>query len=259
MLECPHVMVLIDDPQDTVMQAASRECAPQNALYDFDLMMNAGHIKGWKVDRWEGIADALEALQKKNDMLYAVGDGNHSLAAAKLCWQEIRETLPVEARNNHPARFALVELVNIHDQGLVFHPIHRVVFGVDPSAFLSELRKELGTDGSLLSGHAIRCIHNQKEEQLLLPQSNLPEVCLLQAALEEVLKRFPTARIDYVHGDNVCQDLGRKDGNVGFLLPAFAKSLLFSTVQTLGVLPKKSFSMGEADEKRFYLECRAIK
>ncbi len=267
-LECPHIMVLIDDPAAAVIEPLTAAKDTMEKLYEGDLMLNGGRIAGWRVGQaqWGGIADALEKLMKRGGMTFAVGDGNHSLATAKACWEEIKPGLTPEQLENHPARWALVELVNVHDAGLVFHPIHRVAFHVDPAALLASLlwhMNERGWQAALGAQDAPQTIQYVSEggNGVIGIQSSPHPMAVgtLQAALDAVLQEIPGATLDYVHGDDAARALGAHSGNMAFLLSALDKGSLFPMVEQLGALPRKAFSMGEADEKRFYLECRAIR
>lgn len=213
-------------------------------------------------------------------LLFAMGDGNHSFATAKANWEKLKVSLSDEERKNHPARYALIELENVHDDGIVFEPIHRVVFNVHVPAFLEALNAKLeeqngGCEIKLFEdeeamkkaaaesgegSHIIPIIVENKKGfiRVLSPSAQL-EVGSLQNALDVVLKATEGASIDYIHGEDVVTELGSKPGNIGFLLPPMHKSALFRTVVFDGALPRKTFSMGEAHEKRYYLECRKIK
>jgi uncharacterized protein (DUF1015 family) len=272
-LELPHVMLLIDDVQETVIEPVVKQKADLDKLYDFELMQGGGHIKGWRVvgDTLDGIANALSSLaspQVFNEkygvkdqpvLLFAVGDGNHSLATAKECWEHVKKTLP-DGQFEHPARYALVELVNIHDSSLNFEPIHRVVFGVDPkkllesfTTFYNSRRKGKG------DVQYIKYVYCQEKGAITVnnPESGLA-VGTLQNFLDSYIKENG-GTVDYIHGIEVVESLGSQPGNIGFILPAMGKSELFKTVITDGVLPRKTFSMGHACDKRFYLESRKIK
>ena len=240
LLELPHILVLIDDEKKTVIEPLAEKLQNTEKLYDFDLMQNGGHIEGWFVNNEGMIEDVISALNALVDpnkygtemppLLFAMGDGNHSFATAKANWEKVKATLTPEEQADHPARFALVELENVHDDGIVFEPIHRVVFNVHVPAFLEALKAKLAE----------------------------LEVGTLQNALDVVLKATEGATIDYIHGADVVNDLGSKHGNIGFLLPPMEKSAFFRTVVFDGALPRKTFSMGEAHEQRYYLECRKI-
>lgn len=270
-LELPHVLVLIDDPEHTVIEPICEAAARGAALYDFELMRGAGRIRGFGVRERaeiEGVERALRALAAPalqaakygpgdgDPFLYASGDGNHSLAAAKLMWDQRKSSLSSAERECDPARFALVELVNVHDPGLRFEPIHRLVFGVDPEALLSRMERTRGSGRA----HALRWIAGTRTGVASLPVADEPlEVAALQAFLDDWIAAHPEARIDYIHGDDALTRLAAEPKRIGFFLPAFEKSALFPTVARRGVLPRKAFSLGDAEEKRFYLEARRIR
>ena len=270
-LECPHIMVLIDDRRDAVLGQIEASRGSLEKLYETDLMAGGGHIAGYRVgeELWPALAGALENLCGEGGLRFAVGDGNHSLATAKAYWDEIKGGLTAEERKTHPARWALAELVNLHDEGLAFHPIHRVVFHVDTATLLAGLIWEMNRRGwgaGMANGRDIHaaqsieyvCAGGSGWLNLHSPDSPLA-VGSLQLALEAVLKNEPQATVDYVHGDEAAKALGAELGSMAFLLAGMDKNDLFPAVERLGVLPKKAFSMGEADGKRFYLECRAIR
>ena len=269
-MELPHIMLLIDDPEKTVIEPIAEH--PGKLLYDFDLMQNSGHLTGYQLEReqQERVQNAIAALadparfEKKYPgkpvLLFAVGDGNHSLATAKTCWESVKRTLTPEEQKSHPARFALAELVNLHDSSLEFEPIHRVVFGVDPEKLLKALKAYYpDTSATDNGGQHITCRHQKKAEELYIRngKSSLP-VGTLQVFLDEYLQKNG-GRVDYVHGADVVERLSDEPGNVGFFLPAMQKSDLFKTVILDGALPRKTFSMGEAWEKRFYYEAKMIR
>lgn len=293
-LELPHVMVLIDDPNHLVIDPLFAE--PLEALYDFPLMLDSGRVRGWRVDhplliQWVveqlthlAVPEAFNARYGVSDeppLLYAMGDGNHSFATAKIIWENLKRTAP-DATDimSHPARHALVELVNLHDPGLEFEAIHRVAFGVDGERLLAALAEFCRAQGSTLSvieqpswavahrnwveqprpGQQTMAFVAQGRCGILAidrPQLTLP-VATLQAFLDQYLPTVAGARLDYIHGEEALQQLGAQPGNFGFCLPALAKGDFFPTIIRDGALPRKTFSMGEADEKRFYLECRQI-
>ena len=275
-IELPHVMLLIDDPEKTVIEPLTAASGEMDKLYDFDLMQNGGHIRGYKLtDRQvNAVADALEglttdqAMQKKYGvsgvapLLFAVGDGNHSLATAKECYERQKKLCPPEQWDSLPSRYALVELNNLHDDSLEFEPIHRVVFGADPDALLDAF-SAFYPDSSRtdhLEGHQLTWVAGDQEGTVSVPQpsAQLP-VGTLQRFLDEYLRSHPEARVDYIHGADVVRSLAAQPNTVGFLLPAMGKEELFPTVIHDGVLPRKTFSMGEAHDKRFYLEARRIR
>lgn len=250
-LELPHVLLLMDDPARTVIEPLAADAAKE-PVYDFDLMMGGGHIAGWLVDEAARarVDAALRALVAGQDdpLLFAVGDGNHSLATAKECY----------ALSGHPlARYALVEVVNIHDPSIQFEPIYRVLFGADAADVTAALRRAL--DGDAADGQAVTVVSAAGETALSLrPTAKLP-VGTLQAFLDDYLAAHPGVSIDYIHGEDTLRTLARKEGAVGFLFEGMGKSDLFPAIRADGSLPRKTFSMGHAADKRYYLEGRAIK
>jgi hypothetical protein len=287
-LEVPHILVLIDDPNCTVIEPlgdAKDRLAP---LYNFELMLDSGHLEGYAVNDPELEAQVIRALEALADpaafaqkyavdseqsvLLFAMGDGNHSLATAKAIWNRIKPQVGMD----HPARYALVEIENVHDEGLEFEPIHRVLFGLQRD-ILAEMQAHFGADYSYIpcagklemtfkvdaaaggSPHQIGVITPDGFGVISLanPRTNLP-VGTLQAFLDGFLKQDGAEKIDYVHGSGVVCQLGAEPGNVGFYLPAMVKDELFKTVILDGALSRKTFSMGKAHEKRFYMECRRI-
>jgi hypothetical protein len=286
-LELPHILVLIDDPQRTVIEPLVAARDQLQTLYDFELMLGSGHLTGYLVDDQALEAQMLAALGKLGDptvfadkydlepdravMIFAMGDGNHSLATAKTIWEQLKSQVGLD----HPARYALVEVENIHDQGLAFEPIHRVLFDVKGD-FRSALR-EFYPDRC----HLVRCANAQTMISLVDgedrpehtfgvvtpegfsvayvadPSANLP-VGTLQGFLDAWGKAGGFGKIDYVHGADVTVRLGAQPGNLGCYLPAISKDAFFKTVIVDGALPRKTFSMGAAEEKRFYLEARRI-
>ena len=275
-LELPHVMLLADDPEKTVLEPLSARKDQMEKVYDFDLMERGGHIAGWRLDG-ESMALVAAALRKLADpaafrarygvedkpvLLFAVGDGNHSLATAKECYERQKKLCPPEQWDSLPSRYALVELNNLHDDSLEFEPIHRVVFGADPDALLDAF-SAFYPDSSRtdhLEGHQLTWVAGDQEGTVSVPQpsAQLP-VGTLQRFLDEYLRSHPEARVDYIHGADVVRSLAAQPNTVGFLLPAMGKEELFPTVIHDGVLPRKTFSMGEAHDKRFYLEARRIR
>ena len=268
-VELTHIMILIDDPERTVLEPLKAAKASLRKVYDFDLMMGGGHLAGWAVDSQEMLEtvdramNALMDTKGEHPLLLAVGDGNHSLATAKAYWNEIRETLTEAERENHPARFALCEIVNIHDEALLFEPIHRIVTGTSRAAVIADWKAyaeakgmKLATDGS---DHRFTVVDASGEETVAVldPEGAIP--CeTIQKFLDDFLARHPEADIDFIHGEGSLRTLAAKPDTVGFLLPEIDKHAFFRDVVKLGVLPRKTFSMGEADEKRFYMEAKKI-
>ena len=268
-VELTHIMILIDDPDRTVLEPLQAAKASLRKVYDFDLMMGGGHLAGWAVDRPEMLEavdrsmNALMDTKGEHPMLLAVGDGNHSLATAKAYWNEIRGGLSEEERANHPARFALCEIVNIHDPALLFEPIHRIVTGTTLAAVMADWNAYAEAKGMRLakdgSGHRFTVVSAEGEETVAVrnPEGAIP--CeTIQKFLDDFLKRHPEAAIDFIHGEGSLRTLAAKPETVGFLLPEIDKRSFFADVMKLGVLPRKTFSMGEADEKRFYMEAKEI-
>lgn len=258
-LEFPHIILLIDDKDDIVFKSIKKG----EKLYDFDLMQSSGHIVGYNVINNEETADAFLKLKEKNyvqngSMLFAVGDGNHSLATAKACWENIKKSNPDCV--NHPSRYALVEVENIHDRSLNFEPIHRILFNCDVSDLLRSFDKYCGISEEYIpKSQVIYSVVNHKVKKLYIknPTSNL-SVGTLQNFLDEyVLKN--SCKIDYIHGKDVVLSLSENENSVGFLFEPMDKSDLFKTVIKDGILPRKTFSMGEAWDKRFYVEARKIR
>lgn len=250
-LELPHIMLLVHDRQKAIFGAV--DPAACQKIYDFDLMMGGGHISGYLLDGSD--ADRVCAAFKSLNgaIQIAVGDGNHSLAAAKACYEALKQSVGVEAAAVHPARYALAEVVDICDESLVFEPIHRTVFHTDPSALLAWLQSLGGGD------YTVRYICKSGEGELAIPAGGASLAC---GALQQLLDRYVEAHggeIDYIHGDETARTLGRQEGNLSFLLPVFDKTALFDIVERDGTLPRKAFSMGHASDKRYYLECRRIR
>ena len=268
-MELTHIMILIDDPDRTVLEPLQAAKASLRKVYDFDLMMNGGHLAGWAVDSAEALAqvdqslNALMDTKGENPLLLAVGDGNHSLATAKAYWNEIRESLTEAERENHPARYALCEIVNIHDKALLFEPIYRIVTGTTRAAVMADWKAYAEAKGMSLaaegSDHRFTVVSADGEETVavLNPEGAIP--CeTIQKFLDSFLSRHPEAGIDFIHGEGSLRALAAKPETVGFLLPDIDKHSFFKDVEKLGVLPRKTFSMGEADEKRFYMEAKKI-
>ncbi|MGQ9470546.1 MAG: DUF1015 domain-containing protein [Candidatus Aminicenantales bacterium] len=297
-VELPHVMVLIDDPEDIVIgplrEKARRRSDALARLYDFDLMLSSGHLTGWLVTDKEveiGVIRALSRLAEPESfssryqvsvetpvLLFAVGDGNHSLATAKTIWEKHKQANPSLALvPDYPLRFTLVEIVNLHDPAIVFEPIHRVLFRVRPTLDLTKEIKSFFGEKIIISAvtdfpeikRRLKALPPGrqgfgviKEKQFLFAEILEPKSILvvgsLQSFLDDWQKKGGAEAIDYVHGEETVLKLGRQPGNGAFYLPAMDKNLLFKTVIREGILPRKTFSMGEAWEKRFYLEARRL-
>ena len=256
-LEFPHVLLLCDDKQDAILTTAKK--AAGEKLYDFDLMENGGRIRGYLIAGMgvsvvnSAISHSISAAEASqtpgNTMSFAIGDGNHSLAAAKSCWEELKPTLTEEERINHPARYALVELENVHDSAITFEPIHRVVKGEHLDELMNTLRAK-----SVSNGYPITMMTEQGEETIHLSREESP---LALAILQPILDEFAAktgASMDYIHGEDVTRQLSKAPNTLGLILPGMEKESLFPGVLQGGVLPRKTFSMGQANEKRYYLE-----
>ena len=250
-LEMPHVMLLINDPKKTVVEPLALNVEDYEKLYDFTLMQNAGSVKGYKIPD-ETVAEinrALETLKNENDgLLFAVGDGNHSLATAKECY-----------KNHNGSRYALVEVVNIHDSSLEFEPIYRTVFGADPNALINAFVEAMGGEYEGADAHNYTCVFGDTETKLSLKAKSHLAVADLQIFLDEYIKANPQVKVDYIHGVENTKKVAIRENGVGFIFDGMEKSDLFPAVSADGSLPRKTFSMGCADDKRFYLEARKIK
>jgi hypothetical protein len=288
-LELPHILVLIDDPTRTVLEPLAAAKPKLEKLYDFDLMLGSGHLTGYAVSpaledrivvalrelaRPEVFASKYDVGKDKPVLLFAMGDGNHSLATARAVWERMKPEVGLD----HPARYALVEIENVHDEGLEFEPIHRVLFGLKKN-ILAALQQYFGKNFSLTPVASAEKMIERVDQargpkqaigvisdggwvsfgviEIDHPSSNLP-VGTLQAFLDLFIQEGGADKIDYVHGEEVVCKLGAQPDNVGFYVPGMDKSDLFKTVILDGALPRKTFSMGAAHEKRFYMEARKI-
>ena len=271
-LELPHIMILIDDDKKQIIENLKNKVSEDDIVYDFDLMKNGGHVKGYllneetmdEVDKGlKELADK-EVFAKKYDvnnkevLLFAMGDGNHSLATAKACYEKLKETMSEEEYLNNPARYALVERVNLHSPALEFEAINRVIFNTEPEKLLNSLKEyyQINKDGN---GQEIEVITNDVDEKWYIenPKSNIA-VGSIQIFLDEYLKNNE-GKIDYIHGEETTKNLAKQSGNVGFIFEAMPKNELFKNVILDGSLPRKTFSMGHSYDKRYYLESRKIK
>lgn len=260
-LELPHIMLLINDSENEVFNCLENQKAEMECLYDTELNQNGGHVTGYKVHNSDQILDKLKKVANSasdkygegENLFIAVGDGNHSLASAKSVWEEIKKDLPENERLNHPARFALAEIVNIHDSGLSFHPIHRVFFVKDSKDFINGLKKVCEkftySSGVVLSdGNA---------EKLNLPENAAEATDAVQNYADNYTEKNG-GYTDYVHGEDSVQKICAETGAVGVLLPSLKKEDFFGYIVNKGSLPRKCFSLGEACEKRYYIEARKL-
>lgn len=296
-VELPHIMLLIDDPDCTVIEPLMAAKNRYQQIYDTELMQKGGHVSGWLIPEGEITDDIMLKIEQlaepetfreryhlKEDyplLNFAVGDGNHSMATAKAAWENIKKDLTEEEKKNHPARFCLCEVVNIQDKSLEIEPIHRVVFNVNEEELLCAAGKyyeeqgcrliiadetqleEAGgqakpdVKGDIIHSFTLCSARGRKILKVLNSKWGIA-VAALQSFLDDFLASHSESRIDYIHGMDVVEQLGMKEGNVGIFLPEVLKEDLFIGVIKDGVLPRKTFSMGEANEKRYYMECKKI-
>ncbi len=271
LLELPHIMILIDDEKKNIIESLKNKVTESDIVYDFDLMKNGGHIKGYLLNNetMDEVDERLKCLadkdyfenkygvKDKGILLFAMGDGNHSLATAKACYENLKKEIGKKALSSK-SRYALVELVNLHSDALEFEAINRVIFNTDKDKLLNSL-KEYYTINKEGNGQEFRVVTDSIDEAWYIenPKSNIA-VGSIQMFLDDYLKDN-VGKIDYIHGEDVTKSLASKDNNVGFIFDAMAKEDLFKTVILDGALPRKTFSMGHANDKRYYLEARKIK
>ena len=257
-LELPHVLLLADDPDMTLFEKIVSPAFGGELCYDFDLMLGGGHLRGYLCDPQtvDAIDRAITALAAKDEFLFAVGDGNHSLASAKQHYEDLKKTMTEEEAAAHPARYALCEVESLYDEALDFEPIYRVLFGADPEDVLSAFAA-YRTPGE--ASHCITLLIGERKETVYLPKSAHPlAVGALQPILDEYLSTHAGTSVDYIHGEESLAALAKRPGAVGFLFAGMQKYDLFPSVRIGGSLPRKTFSMGHADDKRFYMEARRI-
>ncbi|MCK5671923.1 MAG: DUF1015 domain-containing protein [Spirochaetales bacterium] len=287
-VELPHILVLIDDPQKLVIEPLINKIDTLEEVYDFDLMKKSGHLSAYKISdlsQIEGIISGLETLSDKDSfknkyskedvLLYAMGDGNHSLATAKATWEEIKSTYKGKDLMIQPARWALVELENIYDKGITFEPIHRVLFNMDKNMFFKEIEKTSTfkfEDYKSIDKIMLEIkVNNGKEQKIGYcdsdkmgiitidnPSATIP-AGTIQKIIDNYLAEDEKSSVDYIHGEDVTLKLGVKNSNCGIFLPPVDKNDFFRTVVMDSAFPRKTFSMGEAHEKRFYVESRRIR
>lgn len=271
LLELPHIMILIDDEKKNIIESLKNKVTESDIVYDFDLMKNGGHIKGYLLNNetMDEVDERLKCLadkdyfenkygvKDKGILLFAMGDGNHSLATAKACYENLKKEIGEKVLSSK-SRYALVELVNLHSDALEFEAINRVIFNTDKDKLLNSL-KEYYTINKEGNGQEFRVVTDSIDEAWYIenPKSNIA-VGSIQMFLDDYLKDN-VGKIDYIHGEDVTKSLASKDNNVGFIFDAMAKEDLFKTVILDGALPRKTFSMGHANDKRYYLEARKIK
>ena len=270
-IEAPHVMLLIDDSEKTVIEPLASLCKGE-PIYDTELMLGGGHIVGRFIekDAQRSITAALMALITPEQMaarygakelaplLFAVGDGNHSLATAKATYEEIKSKIG-DAASSHPARYALVEVVNIHDEALKFEPIYRVMFGVDPQDVLEKLCVySASLNGSAAPQNVTYLFGDVSGELTFERPCRQLTIGTLQEFIDGYVASHKGAEVDYIHGEDSVKKLVARGNSIGFIFSGMSKDQLFKTVIFDGALPRKTFSMGHAEDKRYYMECRRI-
>ncbi len=272
-LELPHVMLLVDDEDKTVIEPVCEMKSTLTVAYDFELMQGSGHVSAYFLNdaAKKSVFAALDTLATRQSMaqkygadvdvlLFAVGDGNHSLATAKATYEEIKAAIGEDAALAHPARYALVEIENLHDDALKFEPIYRVMFGVDTADVLTALADYAAALDGNASAQKIEFLTKDTCGELTVTRPELQlTVGTLQRFIDEYIKTHEGAEVDYIHGEESVKALVNRDNAIGFIFDGMAKDQLFKTVVFDGALPRKTFSMGHAKDKRFYIECRKIR
>ncbi|MDR2266106.1 MAG: DUF1015 domain-containing protein [Christensenellaceae bacterium] len=260
--ETPHTLLLIDDVDRHIIEPIYHNRSQLTKLYDFNLNMSGGRITGYRLDDISDLIAKIESLASRDlqiskygvdtGLVLAVGDGNHSMAAAKVYWDSIRQSLSEKERANHPSRYFLAEIVNIYGDGMEFQPIHRMVFGAG-SDFITGLKSELSGDG------IARILTHDGDISISVPAIQSEAISQIQKYLEKATMLNPNMRIEYVHNEDHLRSVLAANEGVAISMPHFPKNELFSYVANNGCLPKKAFSIGEPESKRYYLECRRIR
>lgn len=272
-LELPHVMLLVDDEDKTVIEPVCDMKSELAVAYDFELMQGSGHVSAYFMNdaAKASVFSALDALATRESMaqkygadvdvlLFAVGDGNHSLATAKATYEEIKTAIGEDAALTHPARYALVEIENLHDDALKFEPIYRVMFGVDTDDVLASLTDYVASLNGNAPAQKVEFLTKDSRGEITAARPELQlTVGTLQRFIDEYIKTHEGAEVDYIHGEESVKALVNRDNAIGFIFDGMAKDQLFKTVVFDGALPRKTFSMGHAKDKRFYIECRKIR
>jgi uncharacterized protein (DUF1015 family) len=249
-IELPHVLVLLDDRNEHIIDQLYKHKSKYKKAYDFKLNMDGGHLRGYKITDTQPIIEKIENLSHELNLI--VGDGNHSLASAKVCWENIKKTLPESEQINHPARYALVELISLYDQGLTFEPIHRVLFNADVN-----LIKTL--ESKLTGQEKMDVFFNDEIHHIAIPENPFIAIQDIQDILDEYISRNQYIEIDFVHGmDSLKKIVKNNQDSVGICMPTLKRDMLLPYIRENGVLPRKSFSLGEAVEKRYYMESKRI-
>ncbi|MDR0696451.1 MAG: DUF1015 domain-containing protein [Christensenellaceae bacterium] len=260
--ETPHTLLLLDDEKKEIIEPLFKNRNKMKMLYDFDLNMNGGHITGYELNDINILSDKLSNLANVDvqiekyginaGIVLAVGDGNHSMAAAKIVWDELKLSLSETEKQNHPAKYFLAEMLNIYDDSMVFDPIHRIIFGADFS-FINEMQQSLSGSGM------IKLLTPNGDFYVNAPSAHSEAIAAVQTFIEKMLLKNPNLKVEYVHNETHLRQVMIKSGGIAISMPSFPKDELFKYVATKGNLPKKSFSIGEPENKRYYLECRRIK
>lgn len=270
-VELPHIMLLIDDDNKTVVEPIAEKKSSFKKIYDFTLMQGGGSVSGYLVDgaEFDGINSALSLLisdenakrlygNAPSKLLFAVGDGNHSLATARTCYLQVKEVLKEKALT-HPSRYALVEVTNLHDNALEFEPIYRVLFGVNENKVISALKDYANRLNGSEKPQTVKVVTASGEEEIIFSK---PEKQLTVGTLQDFIDGYLKSNdgeVDYIHGEDSVYALSKKAGSVGFIFSGMKKDQLFKTVLFDGALPRKTFSIGHAYDKRYYIEARKIK
>ena len=260
-LELPHAIILIDNPEKDIIEPIYHDKENLIKLYDFELNMGGGRIAGYKIENSLELINKLDKLLDKDVQIakygidagiqFAVGDGNHSIATAKVMWEELKATLSDEEKENHPARYMLVEMVNLYGEGMDFKPIHRLVYKPTPD-FISGLKESLKGDSKL------KIIVGDRVEYISCPAKASLTISGVQNYIESYLKDNPQVEVEYVHNEEHLMDALKECDGLGIVMPEFPNEELVNFVVNVGNLPKKAFSIGEPEHKRYYLECKSI-
>lgn len=266
-MELPHIIMLIDDRDRKVVEAVAERSGELSILYDFDLMLGGGHVTGRLIDE-KGIETVMSGIkslwddetycgkygrQSGGKLIMAVGDGNHSLATAKACWEDIKKGLTEDEKKTHPARYALVELMNLHDPTLEFEAIHRVMFDVDPEAVMAAFKEYYPQMSEEFrgGGQRVTAVYGHTEKKLYISGSACSvSAGTIQQFIDDYIEKHGGS-VDYIHGGNVVRMLAFEPNRIGFILDGIRKNELFEGVIHEGALPRKTFSMGEAADKRY--------
>jgi uncharacterized protein (DUF1015 family) len=249
-IELPHVLLLIDDKEEHIISNLYKSKSKLKKLYDFKLNMDGGHLKGYEVKDTKTVIEKIETPCE--DINLIVGDGNHSLASAKVCWENIKKNLPESEKADHPARYALVELISLYDEGLTFEPIHRVLFNTDINLIKT-------MQNNMFGGSTLELYYNNETYKINVPDNPFLAIQQIQDILDEYISRNKYIEIDFVHGmDSLKKIVKNNRESVGITMPTLKRDMLLPYIRENGVLPRKSFSLGEAVEKRYYMESKKI-